>query len=414
MDKVIQRTFWERYSKVILGIGVVVVLIIIYIVMVVGSGSSFSIEKEKVTISQVRSGSFQEFITVSGSAKPKRTVVLVTLAGGVVEEMYVEDGDSVSIGDSLMKLSNQDMILELMGRETALLDQLNNVRNGRLAIEQNHIGMKQELYQAERQFQTTKRVFDQNEKLHKDAVISENAYLESRDDFRLHSRNYNLLKRAVSNDSILMVNQLKQLNFSSNLIENNLNLVRQTLDNLLLRAPISGTLTNFIPEIGENLDKGQEIGQIDVAEGYKIQALIDEHYISRIQKGLQATINFGSNNFTLVVSKVYPRVEEGKFKVDLKFVGDVPKNIRQGQTFNLKLEIGETQTAIIVDRGGFFQSTGGNWAYVVVDNKAVKREISIGRQNPSFFEVLSGLAPGEMIITSNYDVLGEADSIELE
>ena len=414
MDRAIQKSKWEKYRKFILSGIAIAIMTLLYSSFFSFKTRSLNVAKEKLSVETIQKSFFQEFIAINGNVRPMRTIALVAIVGGIVQEKYLEDGAFVKQGDPLLKLSNQDLQLDFMNRETALLDQLNNLRNTRISMEQNHLKLMQQLLDMENDYTLKKRTYEINKQLIKDKIIATNEYQQSEDGYKSASNKYELLKQSVYKDSVNNNYQIQQLNFSSDLIQKNLELVKQNMDNLVIKAPVSGQLTTLNAEIGENKTKGESLGQVDVMEGFKVNAKIDEHYISRISPGLKGEFDLNGSSYSLTVKKVYPQVKDGQFQVDLEFEKNVPKDIKQGQSLQVRLTLGEATQAVLVNKGGFFQKTGGNWIFVIINNKAVKRNIKLGRQNPDYYEVIEGLTPGEKVITSNYEVFGDAEELNFE
>jgi HlyD family secretion protein len=321
----------------------------------------------------------------------------------------------VNVGDTILKLSNTNLLLDIMYREANLFEQNNNLRNTRLAMEQNSLALRSQLLELEYNIGKSKREFERNEKLFERNLISQEEFDQSKDNYEylLSTRALNIEKQ--KQDSIFRTVQISQLEASVERIQNNLAIVKQNLENLFIKAPISGRLTSLNAEIGELKMMGERIGKIDVLDGFKVRADIDEHYIARVDNGQAGTFELSGEKYRLEVRKVDPEVREGRFRVDMNFIGEAPPDIRRGQTLRIRLELGDPGTAILLPRGGFDQKTGGRWVYVLDESEdfAIKREIKAGRQNPLALEILEGLEPGEKVITSSYDNFGDNDKLIL-
>lgn len=414
MDRVIQKTAWQKNRRWIISGSAIALLAGVYVLVSFTSGRRLNVERERLTIETVKQDRFEEFIAVTGTVQPIRTITLVAVDGGIVQEKYLEEGAEVKKGDSILLLSNQDLQLDFMTRETALLDQLNNLRNTRISLEQSHLTMKQQLLDVENQLAKAKRDYEVNEKLNKSNLVAKKDYDDSYDQFHYLQNKYALLRQTVKQDSTLKAQQIVQMESSSSLIQSSLEQLKRNMDNLVLRAPADGQLASLTAEIGQNKTKGENIGLVDVKEGYKVRAGVDEHYISKVFPGLKASFDFDGKSYTMEVKKVYPQVTNGQFQVDMEFDKEVPSGVRQGQSLQVRLTLGAPAPAVLVGKGGFFQKTGGNWIFVVNGNKAEKRSIRVGRQNPDYYEVLEGLKPGEQVVTSGYETFGDADVLVLD
>lgn len=414
MDRVIEQKKWSSKKKWSIVGGAALVLVISLSVWGWSSGSTLNVDLSKISVETVNTGVFEEFIPIDGVVRPLKTIYLDAAEGGRVEEKYVEEGAFVKQGDPILRLSNNDLLLDFMNRETALLDQLNNMRNTRISLDQNHLEMKQQLLDIEHQYQEKKREYDRNVKLMKEKVIAVADFEKSEAEFTYLANKRKLLIETVRKDSVFKNMQVNQLESSSGLIQRNLDMVKSSLDNLVIKAPITGQLTSLNAEIGETKSKGQNIGQVDMMEGFKLTAGVDEHYISRVAKGQKGTFMLDGKEYTVEVKTVFPQVQNGQFQVELLFPGEVPGNIRPGQTLQVRLSLSDKNTALLLPKGSFYQKTGGNWVYVVSNSTAVKREIKLGRQNPEYYEVLEGLQPGEAVVISSYELFGDADVLELK
>lgn len=409
MDKVIKKK--KRTTPLLIaGLGIVAIALFIIFVLPAFSVKKETAERNKLKFGKAQTKDFHEFISVEGTVVPKRTVTVTALQGGIVEEIFVEDGAIVKKGDPILRLSNPDFELDLMNREAQLLDQLNNLRNTEMNLENNFYRKKQELLTAENQHKLQQRTFETDEKLLKKEAIPVNEYKRSQDAYNLSSANRALLGESLKNDSIFRRQQTGKLKESSDLIQRNLSKLEKTADGLLLRAPADGKLTGFTSEIGQNLLKGTSLAGIDLPEGFKIRAGIDEHYLLKVTEGLTATCNINGVQHNLTVKKVYPNVVNGEFRADLVFDAE-PKNLRNGQTMYTRITLGASSPALVIAKGGFFFDTGGNWVFVVNGEKAEKRNIQTGRQNPDEIEIIGGLNEGEEVIISSYADFSKADVV---
>lgn len=375
--------------------------------------TSLRADKNRLTIATAHTDFFQEYIAVDGAVLPIKTIYLDAIEGGRVAERYVEDGDQVIAGQPIIKLLNTDLQLDFLQRETQAFDLINNLQNARNTLENNKVNRLNQLAEADFQWKESERIFDINSELYKNNLIGKQEYLQVKNTYEYHKKRKQLIEQSIIQDSVTAYEQMKQMRESYARMQSNIKLMRQKTDDLIVRAPANGQLSSFKAEIGELKTKGQHLGQLDVLNGYKVRAQIDEHYISRILVGQRALVDLNGTNYTLLVKTIYPQVTNGRFDVDLEFVSTPPTGIKKGQNLQLRLQLGENEKVMLVNKGGFYQSTGGNWIYVLDKSGgfAEKRNITTGRQNPEFFEITSGLNENEQVITSSYETLGSYDRI---
>ena len=416
MDRKIEKKKWPPKKIISVFIAGLFVFIVIYSFIFGDTSSKLNIETEKITIATVTKGDFQEFIPVTGTVIPIKTIYLDAIEGGRVEMIFLEAGSFVNEGDKILKLGNTNLLLDIMYREAQLFEQSNNLRNTRLSMEQNRLNLQRELAELNYQILRLKRIYNRNKELVKKNLISQHEFEQSLDEYEYFLKRKELTIETQKQDSIFREVQIEQLVASLERMQANLKIVKQKQDNLVLKAPITGQLTSLNAEIGESKSPGVRLGQIDVLEGFKVRAAIDEHYIVRIEIGRYGTFDFANNTYRLIVKKIYPEVREGRFEVDMMFDTETPQGIRRGQTLHVRLELGDLSEAVLLPRGGFYQKTGGQWVYVVNKSEsfATKKSIKLGRQNPQVFEVLEGLKPGERVITSSYDSYGDIDKLILK
>ncbi len=414
MDRQIERSERRSTKRWFWLAGVLMLLAVAYLLTQSFRQSSFRIDENKVEVTEVIAGNFEEYITLTGSVEPLKTVQVVALTSGIVQEKLVEDGKVVTTGDMLFKLNNQDLQLDFMQRETALLDQLNNLRNTEITVENTSFNYLQQLASLENEYEQSRITWVANQSLIKDSLISRQEFENSRSSFVSLEKRKTLLEQTISNHQAVQKIQASHYQFSSSLIRKSLETLRSSLDMLELRAPASGLLTGLDIEIGQSINKGQKVAEVDLQKGYRLNALVDELYISRVQAGLKAEIQFGGKAYTLHTEKIYPQVTNGQFRVDLLFDSIPPAALKYGQSLQIRLSLGDPAPSLLLKRGGFYQKTGGSWVYVLEGNKALKRSTSFGRQNPDFLEILDGLHPGDQVIISSYAIFGNADIIVLE
>jgi HlyD family secretion protein len=416
MDRKIEKKKWPPKKIAWIASVVIFVLLVVYFLGFKLSKSTLNVRTERITISTVERGPFQEFIPVMGNVLPIYQHYLDAAEGGRVEEIYLEAGTFVEKGDRILKLANTNLLLDIMWREAELFQQSNNLRNTRLSMEQYRLQLSQQLAEIENQLQQQRRTYERYQELVKDDLISRHEYELAKDQYEFLIKKKELTLESQKNDLEFRQSQIDALEASLRRMQDNLAIVKQKQENLTIRAPVSGHLTALDAELGEAKSQGQRLGQIDVLEGFKVRAAIDEHYIARVEKGRTGEFDFAGKSYQLIVKTIYPEVREGRFEVDLEFVGQEPQDITRGQTLHIRLELGDISEAILLARGGFYQTTGGNWAYVVDESGAVatKRRIRLGRQNPQVYEVLEGLEPGERVITSSYENFGNMERLVLK
>lgn len=415
MDRKLEKKKWP--PKKIAGIagGTLLGLFIIYQIAFSDSSSRLKVSTERLVVSVVKRGEFQEFIPVIGTVIPIKTIYLDAIEGGSVEHLFLEAGSFVEQGDPILRLANTNLLLDIMYREAELFQQSNNLRNTRLAMEENRLALKAQLIELDYRIKQSRRDYNTQKELADKSLIAQQQFEAAEDEYNYLLATRELTLESHKQDSIFREVQLTQLEESLVRMEANLEVVKQNLDNLTIKAPVSGQLTSLNAEIGESKTRGERLGQIDVLDGFKLRVDIDEYYISRVSIGQQGTFTFAGKEYMLQVSKVYPEVINGRFEVDMEFTGEEPEGIRRGQSQHIRLELGDPAEALLLARGGFFQKTGGQWVYLLDESGdlAVKQPIRLGRQNTDVFEVLEGLKPGDQVITSSYDTFGDIDKLVL-
>jgi len=415
VDRPIQK---KRFTpqRIALGLGIVAFLVFAVRTLLNGNQSSLNVNREKITISKVERGVFDEFIVVTGVVQPLKTYQLDAIEGGYVAQKLLDGGATVRQGDLILKLENQRLTMEYVNRETEMYRLINELENTKLSLKQNKFTLRRTLSELDFQIQQAKLDHERNSKLVADKVISHQEYERTKITFErlTQQREIEIENQKFQEENSLV--QIKQLEGTLDRTRTNLTMMKQNLANLSVRAPVSGLLSRVDVEIGSSITAGQNIGQIDDLNGFKMRVEVDEHYISRIFPGLEGSFEFNGATTKLVVSKVYPEVRNGRFDVDMTFEKKVPDGIRRGQSVPVRLQLGKPAEATLLPTGGFFSDTGGNWVYVVSESgtKATKRNISLGRKNPQFFEVLTGLEPGEQVITSSYENFGDKDVLNLQ
>lgn len=413
MDIKIEKKKGIQRKHIVYALAGLALLFVGYKLLFTEGGSTYKTEADRISIAQVSQGEFDDYITITGNVAPISTIYMDAYEGGRVTEKLIEEGATVKKGDIILKLENMNLYEQILASESNLALKQNDLRSTKLTFDQRQVDGRRSLATASNELQRTKRNYDQNKALFEDELISREDYLISKENYELAQKQYDILKVQTENDEQLRETSLRGLDADLVRMQKTLSMVYQRLDHLNVRAPSDGQLGFLDAEIGQNISQGERIGQINVLTDFKIEANIDEHYIDRVKRDLSATLERNGTEFPLRVRKVYPEVRNGRFRVDLVFTGDKPETIRAGQTYNLKLRLGESSQAVLLPKGGFFQSTGGQWVFVVVPNggEALRREVRLGKQNSMYYEVLEGLEDGESVITSNYDSFGEADRV---
>ena len=414
MDRPIQKKKWPLQRIGTIAALLALVAFTVYSVMLSGKHSTLRVTKDRLTVSEVKQGIFDEFIVATGVVQPLKTYQLDAIEGGYVAQKLIDGGATVRQGDLILKLENQRLMLDFVNRETEMYDLINNLENTRLRLKQDKFTLKRTLSELDFQIQQAKIDHERNQKLYQDRVVSQQDYDRTRITYErlVKQREIELENQQFQEENSLA--QIKQLEGTLERTRLNLSMMKQNLEHLALKAPVSGLLSRVDVEIGAGITAGQNIGQIDDLSGFKMRVEVDEHYISRIFNGLEGSFEFNGVAVPLSVSKVYPEVRNGRFQVDMTFVGKAPNDIRRGQSAPVRLQLGKPEQALLLPAGGFFGDTGGNWVYVVDEtgDRAVKQTISLGRKNPQYFEVLGGLKAGDRVVTSSYGAFGDKDILQ--
>ncbi len=392
-----------------------VLLIFIVWLLLRDNSATLRINAKTIAIESVKDGEFNDYVRFTGKVQPISTVQLSTLEVGIVEEILVEEGAKVKKGDVIAVLSNNNLNLSILDSEAQLAEKQNFLRNTQITMEQERLSLNQERLQLELDVKRKYRAYKQQEELYREKLVAKEEWLTAKEDYELAVSSRELILDRQKQDSIYRSVQIEQMEESLANMRRNMELVRQRVENLHIKSPIDGELGLLDIVLGQSISSGQKIGQVNDLSSFKIEAMINEHYIDRVNAGLSAAFERGGESFETTLRKVYPEVRNGEFRADFKFTGEKPNNIRAGQTYYLNLQLGAPSQAIIVPRGSFYQSTGGNWIFVVneAEGKAYKRQIKIGRQNPQYYEVLEGLKAGERVIISSYEQYGDNEVLLL-
>jgi HlyD family secretion protein len=416
VDRVIQKKRFSTKNILMSVGGILLVGFIIYIVMSASGKEKLNVEVERLSISEVKQDNFQEFIPVNGVVLPLTTIYLDALEGGRVEEKFVEDGAILKKGDPIMRLSNTDLELSLANQETSVFNVLTQMQNTKNNAEQNSINRQNQMADIDNALNEAERVFIMNKKLIEQKAIATQDYQSSENLYNYQVKRKKLAEAIMIQDANSMKQQVAQMTESYERMQFTLKLMRQKVGDLIVKAPLDGKLTSLDAEYGQNINKGQRLGQLDVMSGFKVRAEIDEHYISRVFPDLEAEFSIADKKYKLRIKKVYTQVRAGKFQVDLEFKNELPKDLRRGQTLSIRLALGDETKALLLAKGAFYQQTGGNWAFKLSEDgtKAYKIDIQVGRQNPDYYEIISGLKPGDKIITSSYENYGDKQELILK
>ena len=378
--------------------------------------STLRVTQDELTISEVKSAEFKDYVRTNGQVMPIQVVQISPEEGGIVMEKVVEEGSMVHKGDVIVRLSNSNLDLQILNAESELAEKQNLLRNTQVAMQQDRLNNLTEQAQLDMDTHRKQRTFEQNKRLYDAKMINREAYVQSQEDYQLSAQKRSLVSRRLKQDSLYRTVQMDQMEDNLQNMRRNVMLVRQRKSKLEVRATATGELGLLDVELGQSIQPGQMIGQLNDLSDYKVQAQIDEHYIDRVRQGLTATFTRGDKQYQLQVRKVYPEVREGKFRCDFIFRGERPENIRTGQTYYIDLELGQPEQAILIPRGTFFQTTGGQWIFVLdkSGSKAYRRNIRVGRQNPQYYEVLEGLEPGERVVTSGYEAFKDNEILVIK
>lgn len=413
MDKKLEKKKGFRKKHIFYIAGGIIFFALIYSMMFGNNVSTYRAEKDKLSIGDVTKDVFNDYIRVMGMVEPIRFIYLDAIEGGRVEEILHREGDALKLGDVILRLSNPSLKLNILNTEANLAEQTNRLRDTRISMDQQRLQIMRDLLALDFDILKKERLYKQNKHLYEKELVAEHDYLLAKEDFEFAKKSREIISERHKNDSLFRAAQISKLENNLNGMQETLELVKEREDNLNVKSPIDAQLGLLDAELGQSISMGQRIGQVNDLSAFKVVAAIDEHYIDRVRRDLSASFERQEQRFDMMVNKVYPDVREGTFEIDMLFNNEVPENIRTGQTYHVELQLGLADEAVLIPKGGFFQSTGGQWIYILNENEteAIKRSIRIGRQNPKYYEVLEGLNPGEKVITSGYDVFGDNERI---
>jgi HlyD family secretion protein len=416
MDRGIEKTPWQQHRQKIIWAVVLVLAITLFLFLKPDAGRALKVQNDRIVVSTVTLGEFDDYIPVRGQVAPLKTVFLDAIEGGRVEAIHVEDGEQVEVGQLIVELSNTQLQLDVIAREAQVTEQLNNLRNTELSLEQNRLDHKRNLVDISYHIIRLEREVNRLAPLVEKDLVDDGTIERLRDELDWYRNKREVTLESQATDERLQKVQMEQLRIAGDQLERNLDVASRNMDSLNMRAPVTGKLTAFDLEIGQALSRGLNIGQIDDPDSFKVTANIDEYYLSRVDLEQTATFSTDGSEYTLSVRKIYPQVQNGTFEVDLVFIGDEPGTIRRGQTLQLNLELGSPSETLLIPNGAFYQDTGGNWVFVVAPDgqRAIKRNVRLGRRNVRDIEVLDGLEAGEQVITSPYTNYLDMDRLELQ
>ncbi len=416
MDRVIAKKKWSVKRLLTIGVSVGIAALIGASYYFTSGKSRLNVDTERIIISEVKKGPYKDAIPVNGVVLPLTTIYLDAVEGGRVEEKYVEDGTVMKKGQPILRLSNTDLELNLLSQQSNVYNTLTQMQIARNAALQNTVTKRNQLTDAENLLKEAERVYLLDKRLYEQKVIGFQEFKKAENDYNYNLQKYSLTREIMQQDSTTNVQQLAQAKQSYQGSQNALGLFQKKVGDLIVRAPVDGQLTSLDAEIGQNKNKGERLGQIDVLSGFKVRVDVDEHYVSRIYTGLKGTFNFAGKDYTLTIKKIFSQITKSSFQVDMEFEGEVPKGIRRGQTLQILLALSDETQALLLPKGGFYQQTGGNWIFKLSADgrRAYKTDIQLGRQNTEYYEVLSGLKPGDKVVTSSYENYGNMQELVLK
>ncbi len=413
MDKKIEKKKWTR-KKIMYIAGVSLFLLLVFFGFKSFNEKTYNAAASRITVKEVIEGQFQDMILIEGDVESINLVLVNTLEGGSVKEIFAEDGVFVEKGTPLLQLSNPSATLGYLNQETAIIEQINNLRNLRLSLEKNQRNLDESLIDSENKLSETTRRYKTDSVLYAKDVIAKNDYIDVRESYKYEKKKRNLLNDNVNKSSQDNKIQIEQINQSINMMQRNLELIHENIEKMLVKAPVSGMLSSFNPVIGETYGRNETVAKIDVQSGFKIKGQVDEYYLSTVKPGQLARFSFNGQLIDLKVKKVLPEVINKRFEIELLFVNDIPEDITIGQSIQVRLELSKAQQSLMIPRGNYFQASGGQYVFVLDDQgQAHKRYIKLGNQNPSYYQVLDGLAKGEKIITSSYQDFKNFETIQI-
>ncbi len=412
MDTIVPRK--NKKNKYILVASAVFLLSVILTVMSVTQKRSLNVQAAEISIKTVDIDNFEDFIVFQAKVEPLNSMLLNVIEGGSIQEIFVENGDFVEKGQPLARLYNPNTELSFMNQETAMIEQINNLNKAKLDLRTQELNLAKDLVLIEHDYVDAKNLYDLNRKLFEQEILSKNEWEKTAENFRYQTERKNIIQQSVQKEKQANQILIAQINQSQGIMQKSLQVLRENKKNFLVIAPLSGRLSSFEPVLGKNYTAGETIGKIDVMKGYKLMADVDEFYLEKVSEGQKATIEYKGKMIAVVVSKVIPEVKNGRFQVELQFEENKELDLRQGLSFGVRLMLSEKTKSTVITKGSFYQETAGTWIFVVNGNKAERREIKLGRENPLYYEVLSGLKAGERVITSGYKDYKDVEVLNLQ
>lgn len=412
MDTVINR---KSNKKKYLAIAIFAIIVLGYgAFSMITKKRTFNVKKSEITIKSVEEDYFEDFMVFQARVEPMNSMLVNIVEGGSVQEIFVSNGDMVVQGQPLARLYNPNTELNYMQQETAIIEQINNLNKAKLDLRNQELNLAKDLVSIEHDFLDAKNLYDLNKKLFDQEILAKNEWEKTQENFRFQKERMNIIKQSVTKEKQANQIQIGQLNQSIGIMEKSLGILRTNKKNFLIVAPLSGRLSSFEPVLGQSYQQGQTLGKIDVMKGYKLLADVDEFYLSKVKQGQKGAVDFNGKQVELLIAKVIPEIKSGRFQVELNFVSNENLDLQQGLSFAVRLTLSEKTKSVVLSKGSFNQDTSGKWIFVVNGNKAERRNIEIGRENPLYFEIISGLKPSEQVVTSSYKDYQEAEILNLE
>ncbi|GGC83779.1 ABC transporter permease [Flavobacterium lutivivi] len=412
MDTVISR---KSNKKKYLTMAVLAIVVLGFVAFsMITKKKTFNVKKSEISIKTVESAYFEDFMVFQARVEPMNSILVNIIEGGSVQEIFVSNGDNVVKGQPLARLYNPNTELNYMQQETSIIEQINNLNKAKLDLRNQELNLAKDLVSIEHDFMDAKNQYDLNKKLFEQEILAKNDWEKTQENFRFQKERINIIKQSVTKEKQANQIQIGQLNQSIGIMEKSLTILRSNKKNFLVVAPLSGRLSSFEPVLGQSYQQGQTLGKIDVMKGYKLLADVDEFYLSKIKQGQTGTIDFNGKEVKVSIAKVIPEIKSGRFQVELNFVSNENLDLQQGLSFAVRLNLSEKTKSLVLSKGSFYEDTSGKWIFVVNGNKAEKREIKIGRENPLYYEILEGLKEGERVVTSNYKDYKEVEILNIE
>lgn len=412
MDTVINR---KSNKKKYLAIAIFAIIVLGYgAFSMITKKRTFNVKKSEITIKTVEEDFFEDFMVFQARVEPMNSMLVNIVEGGSVQEIFVSNGDMVVQGQPLARLYNPNTELNYMQQETAIIEQINNLNKAKLDLRNQELNLAKDLVSIEHDFLDAKNLYDLNKKLFDQEILAKNEWEKTQENFRFQKERMNIIKQSVTKEKQANQIQIGQLNQSIGIMEKSLGILRTNKKNFLIVAPLSGRLSSFEPVLGQSYQQGQTLGKIDVMKGYKLLADVDEFYLSKVKQGQRGTVDFNGKQVEVLIAKVIPEIKSGRFQVELNFVSNENLDLQQGLSFAVRLTLSEKTKSVVLSKGSFNQDTSGKWIFVVNGNRAERRNIEIGRENPLYYEIISGLKLGEQVVTSSYKDYQEAEILNLE